>query len=78
MDHYSVIASLKFELQRQLNYALHQQQETQEKAKIKKKRETILKGKVDTLTLKLEKQKLLFIIYSPNENQTKKFTFDLN
>lgn len=78
MDHYSVIASLKFELQRQLNYALHQQQETQEKAKIKKKRETILKGKVDTLTLKLEKQKLLFIIYSPNDNQTKKFTFDLN
>lgn len=48
------------------------------KSKNKKKRETILKGKVDTLTLKLEKQKLLFIIYSPNENQTKKFTFDLN
>lgn len=62
MDHYSVIASLKFELQRQLNYALHQQQETQEKAKIKKKRETILKGKVDTLTLKLEKTKT-FIYY---------------
>ena len=39
-DHYSVIASLKFELQRQLNYALHQQQETQEKQK--KKREVTI------------------------------------